>query len=215
MRKPMEDSLDLPLRDVLEHMQKHMMHHSSYFGIQAWKCPTDFWMYQEILFETRPDVIIEIGCNRGGGTLALHHMCQNLGHGRVIGIDISLDKIAPAVAAVDGIHFIESDASKCFDEVRSLIGEDERVMVIEDSEHTYATTLSLLRQYSALVKPGDYFIVEDSICDHGLVIPNGPRPGPYEAIETFVEENPDFVIDRDRERFLITWNPKGYLQRVS
>ena len=62
MRKPMEDSLDMPLRDVLEHMQKHMMHHSSYFGIQAWKCPTDFWMYQEIIFETRPDVIIEIGC---------------------------------------------------------------------------------------------------------------------------------------------------------
>ncbi|MEM0955686.1 MAG: CmcI family methyltransferase [Pseudomonadota bacterium] len=214
MREPMEDSLDLPLRDVLEHMQKRMMHHSSYFGVQAWKCPTDFWMYQEILFETRPDVIIEIGCNRGGGTLALHHLCQNLGHGRVIGIDISLEKIAPAVAAVDGIHFIESDASQCFDEVRDLIGEDERVMVIEDSEHTYATTLSLLRQYSALIKPGDYFIVEDSICDHGLVIPNGPRPGPYEAIEAFIAENPDFVIDRERERFLITWNPKGYLQRV-
>ncbi len=214
MRRTMEDSLDMPLRDVLEHMQRHMMHQSSYFGVQAWKCPTDFWMYQEILFETRPDVIIEIGCNRGGGTLALHHLCQNLGHGRVIGIDISLDNISPAVAAEPGIHFIEADAAACFDEVTALIGADERVLVIEDSAHTYANTLAVLRQYSALVKAGDYIIVEDSICDHGLVVPGSPRPGPYEAIEAFVEENTDFVIDRTRERFLITWNPKGYLQRV-
>ena len=46
------------------------------------------------------------------------------------------------------------------------------------------------------------------------MVPGSPRPGPYEAIEAFTAENDDFVIDRDRERFLITWNPKGYLQRV-
>jgi len=204
----------MPLREVLKHMQKGMMQQSSYFGIQAWKCPTDFWIYQEILFETRPDVVLEIGCNRGGGTLALQHICDNLGHGRVISVDISLDKLAPAVRADKRITFIEADASHCFDQVSGLIGADERVLIIEDSSHTYDNTLAVLRQYAALVKVGDYFIVEDSICDHGLDMSDNPQPGPYEAIETFVSENPDFAIDRDRERFLITWNPKGYLQRI-
>ncbi len=214
MRRVLEDQLDLPLGEILKIMQKGMMQQSTYFGVQAWKCPTDFWIYQEILFETRPDVILEIGCNRGGGTLALHHLCQNLGKGRVIGIDISLDKLAPAVTDTPGIHFIEADASQCFEEVRALIAPDERVLIIEDSSHTYDNTLSLLRQYSALVQVGDYFIVEDSICDHGLVMSDPPEKGPYEAIEAFIAENGDWAIDRDRERFLITWNPKGYLQRV-
>lgn len=214
MRRVLEDQLDLPLGELLKIMQKGMMQQSTYFGVQAWKCPTDFWIYQEILYETRPDVIIEIGCNRGGGTLALHHLCQNLGKGRVIGIDISLDKLAPTVTGTPGIHFIEADASQCFEEVNALVKPGERVLIIEDSSHTYDNTLSLLEQYSALVQVGDYFIVEDSICDHGLVMSDPPEKGPYEAIEAFVADNPDWVIDRDRERFLVTWNPKGYLQRV-
>ena len=69
----------------------------------------------------------------------------------------------------------------------------------------------MLNVYCALVKPGGYFIVEDGICHHGLE--GGPYPGPYEAIEDFVRQNEHFVIDRSRERFLITWNPKGYLKR--
>ncbi|WP_205127274.1 MULTISPECIES: CmcI family methyltransferase [unclassified Okeania] len=69
----------------------------------------------------------------------------------------------------------------------------------------------MLRTYSTLIKTGDYFIVEDGICHHGL--PVGPKSGPYEAIEAFVNENSDFEIDRGRESFLITWNPKGYLRR--
>jgi len=86
-------------------------------------------------------------------------------------------------------------------------------LVIEDSSHTYDNTLNVLNTYSELIKPGDYFIVEDGICHHGLSI--GPKPGPYEAIETFVNsETSDFKIDRSKESFLITWNPKGYLKRT-
>ena len=88
-----------------------------------------------------------------------------------------------------------------------------RVLVIEDSSHTYENTLNMLRLYSKFIKLGDYFIVEDSICHHGLSV--GPNPGPYEAIETFIRECEGFEIDRDKESFLITWNPKGYLKRKS
>lgn len=215
LTRTLEDSLNLPLEDVLLRMQRQMMNRSTYFGIEAWKSPIDFWIYQEILFESQPDVIIEIGCNRGGGTLALAHMCKNLGRGRVIGIDISLAKIAPSVAACENIEFIEAEAMSCFETVQSSIKPEERVLVIEDSEHTYENTLALLRLYSELVKVGDYFIVEDSIRNRGITFPEAPDVGPYDAIETFVIENKNFVIDRDKERFLITWNPKGYLQRVS
>jgi cephalosporin hydroxylase len=86
-------------------------------------------------------------------------------------------------------------------------------MVIEDSSHTYDHTLNVLRTYAPLVQIGDYFIVEDGICHHGLEV--GPHPGPMEAIETFIAENSHFEIDRQREAFVITWNPKGYLRRVA
>ena len=86
-------------------------------------------------------------------------------------------------------------------------------MVVEDSAHTYENTLKVLEGYSRLIGIGNYFIVEDGICHHGLDV--GPNPGPYEAVETFVAGSSGFVIDRSREAYCITWNPKGYLKRVS
>ena len=58
-----------------------------------------------------------------------------------------------------------------------------------------------------------HFIVEDGICHHGLDL--GPQPGPYEAVEAFVQANRTFVIDRLKESFGITWNPKGYLKKIA
>jgi len=108
---------------------------------------------------------------------------------------------------------IEGDACRNLEKVEQLISKEESVLIIDDSSHTHDNTLNVLRLYSKLIKPGDYFIVEDSICYHGLEL--GPKPGPYEAIETFTKENADFEIDRSREHFLITWNPKGYLKRIT
>lgn len=207
----MEDNLDMSLSDVLRIMQDRILQKSTYFGIKALKSPIDFWIYQEVITEMRPDVILEIGNNCGGSTLALAHICDLLDNGRVIGLDISHAKVPEKVREHRRITLIEGDACQSFEKVRNLIAEEERVLVIEDSAHTYAHTLNVLRTYSVFTKPGDYFIVEDSICHHGLDV--GPTPGPYEAIEAFVSENSDFEIDRNKESFLITWNPKGYLKR--
>ena len=84
------------------------------------------------------------------------------------------------------------------------------MLIIEDSSHTYEHTLQVLNIYAPLVKPGGYFIVEDGICHHGL--DGGPFPGRFEAVEVFASQHAEFVIDRGREAFLLTWNPKGYLQ---
>jgi len=213
MANYMEELLDMPLRDVLSIVQESIITKTTYFGIGAQKSPMDAWVYQEIVYETLPDVIIEIGTAHGGGTLFLAHLCDLLGKGRVIGLDISHQNVPDTVRKHPRISLVEGDACQNFKYVEKMISKDERVLVIEDSSHTYENTLNVLRVYSGLVKLGDYFIVEDSICHHGLVV--GPYPGPYEAIETFVTENKEFEIDRTREHFLISWNPKGYLKRTA
>lgn len=200
----MEDALMMPVKDLLKIIQEKVVR-STYFGIPTMKSPMDFWIYQEIIAELRPDVIIELGTWHGGSALALAHMCDVLGHGRVISIDIN-----PSPAFTHPrITWMTQDAV----EAEVSISKSETVLVIDDSSHTYDNTLAVLRRFSPLVSVGSYFIVEDSICGHGLDIE--PMPGPYEAVQTFLSENKNFEVDRNREAYLITWNPSGYLKRVS
>ncbi|UCU98579.1 CmcI family methyltransferase [Acidovorax radicis] len=207
----MEMRLDATLAEVLPVVQQGIMDHTTYFGIRTLKNPLDAWVYQEIIVETRPNVIVEIGNFHGGHLLALAHLCDAMGHGRVIGVDQSHHLVPPVVRDHPRVTLIEGDACETFAQVQRLIAADEQVLLIEDSAHTFDNTLQVLRQYALLVQPGGYFIVEDSICHHGLEV--GPKPGPYEAIEAFLNENPWFESDRSREHFLITWNPRGYLRK--
>ena len=207
----LEDALDLTLRQVIPIIQYRIMNDTTYFGISTWKNPIDFWIYQEILYELRPDVIIEIGNYAGGSTLALAHFCDSLDHGRVIGLDLSHANVPERVRTHPRITLVEGDACASIDVVARSIGPADHVLVIEDSSHTFENTLRVLETYSPLIKPGGYFIVEDGICHHGL--DGGPFPGPYEAVEGFLRQNGGFAIDRQHEGFLITWNPKGFLRR--
>ena len=209
----MEESLDWPLWKVLPVLHEQIMERSTYHGIPTLKNPLDFWIYQEILWETRPDVVIEIGNFCGGSTLALAHCCDAIGRGRIIGIDTEHAKVRPEVRAHPRITLLAGDAATMLPAVRDLLGAREEVMVIEDSAHTYENTLRVLESYAPLVGVGKYFVVEDGICHHGLEV--GPQPGPYEAVEAFVGTNGNFVVDRKRESFCITWNPKGYLRKMA
>ena len=208
----MEEHLDMTLRDVLQMIQNTVVSTTTYLGVPALKSPTDAWVYDEIIFETQPDVIVEIGVAFGGHALRLANFCDTVRKGRVIGVDPRLGAVPAIVRAHPRLTLIEEDAVGAFEKVAAMIKPEERVLIIEDSDHTYANTLAVLRAYCNLVKVGDYFVVEDSICWHGLDV--GPSPGPYEAVATFVVENNAFVIDRSREKFFITWNPKGYLKKI-
>ena len=207
----LEESKSLPLGEVLKTMQDRIVTKTSYFGVPTQKNPLDFWVYQEMLNELKPTVLVEIGNKFGGSALAFAHLFDLIGQGRIIAVDIDQSQIHPATRAHPRITFLEGDATELAGKVREMIGPEDDVLVIEDSSHTYENTLSVLENYSSLVKSGGYFIVEDSICYHGLDV--GPRPGAYEAIERFLETNDDFECDRSRESFLITWNPKGFLRR--
>jgi cephalosporin hydroxylase len=211
MQKYMEENLDMPLNQVLSLIQDRTMNKTSYFNVKTLKNPLEYWVYQEMIVELSPDVIIEIGNKHGGSTLYLAHICDLLKKGKIIGVDISHDTIPEFVRSHPRINLIEGDACKKIDSVKELIAENDKVLIIEDSSHTYENTLNVLNTYSPILTAGSYFIVEDSICHHGLS--EGPNPGPYEAIESFVENNSGYEIDRGRESFFITWNPKGYLRK--
>lgn len=200
------------LGELLPVVQRRIMEQTTYFGVPALQNPLDFWIYQEIVHETRPDAIVEIGTRFGGTALALAHLCDAAQRGRVISVDLSHEDVPDIVRDHPRITLIEGNALDCFDAVSSRLDTAESCFVIEDSSHTYENTLEVLRRYSFLVRAGGYFVVEDGICRHGLQL--GPSPGPYEAVETFVAENRDFEIDRSREGFIVTWNPKGYLKRI-
>ena len=208
----MEECMNWPLSRVLPVMQQRIMEGSTYHGIPTLKCPLDFWVYQEILWEKRPEFIVEIGNFQGGSALALAHACDAIGRGQIIGVDINHNAVHEQVRRHQRITLLTGDACQMFPDVERLIDGSKSVMVIEDSAHTFENTLKVLETYSPVVSEGQYFIIEDSICHHGLDI--GPRPGPYEAIESFVASNERFVVDRSREAYGVTWNPKGYLLKV-
>jgi cephalosporin hydroxylase len=209
----LEENLEMTVRDLIPLMQARIVDRTTYFGIQTLKNPLDFWVYQEVILAVQPDVIVEIGNFHGGSLLALAHLCDARQAGRVIGIDIDQKEIAAVVRAHPRIALIEGHAREGISSVRGKIDAAERVLIIEDSSHTYENTLAVLRTYCDLVSPGSYFIVEDGNCHHGLDL--GPFPGPYEAVTEFMRDNSQFVIDRACESFFLTWNPRGYLRRIA
>lgn len=183
-------------------------------GVKTIKCPLDLWVYQEIIFETRPDVIVETGTKNGGSALFMAAMCDVAGHGRVITIDIAADATPPhpRVSYVPG----NSVAPQTHAAVTRRIAADESVMVVLDSRHTRAHVLNELRLWAPLVRKGHYLIVEDTNMNLRLAAGGGDlRPGAFEAVQDFLAEEDRFEIDRSREKFFMTQNPCGYLRCVS
>ena len=85
--------------------------------------------------------------------------------------------------------------------------------MILDSDHSQAHVFQELTIYSPLVTKGSYLIVEDTNVNGHPVCPEH-GPGPMEAIEEFLKKNKDFVIDGEKEKFLMSFNPRGYLRRM-
>lgn len=184
---------------------------ATWLGAQALKNPLDLWVYQEIMFETRPDVVIETGTYRGGSAFFLASMCDLLGAGVVISVDI--EQVRDDYPAHPRITYLGGRSSTDPDvltEIRDR-AEGKRTLVILDSDHSQGHVEAELAVYAQLVPVGGYVIVEDSNIGQ---IRKDLLPGPLEAIETFLATTDAFEIDSTREKFLITFNPSGYLRRV-
>ena len=183
-----------------------------WLGIPILKCPTDMWVYQEMLFELKPDVVIECGTSRGGSALYLATRCDALDSGRIITIDIEDRAGRPRH---DRIEYLlgSSTSEEIVGRVRELVGDEEDALVLLDSDHSKRHVLDELRIYSQFVKKGGYLVVEDTNVNGHPVEPDF-GPGPMEAVEEFLRENGDFEIDKAREKFYLSFNPNGYLKRI-
>ncbi len=184
---------------------------TNWIGIRTWKCPLDLWIYQEILVETKPDVIIECGTGEGGSTLYLATICNLINHGEIITIDVVERKRLKH----DRIKFLLGDSvsDKIVEKVSGLIS-GKTVMAILDSTHVKDHVLMELEIYSKFVTQGNYLIIEDTIMN-GHPVKSSWGEVPMEAVTEFLSKNTNFVIDKNREKFYLTFNPNGYLRRVS
>lgn len=182
-------------------------------GVPAWKCPTDLWVYQEMLFEKRPDWVVETGTAHGGSALFLAHVMDSLGHGQIVSVDIEERRDRPEHPRVTYLTG-SSTAPEILDEVRSMVGGGTAIVVL-DSDHSKGHVLDELAAYSGLVPPGGYLVVEDTNVNGHPVLPHF-GPGPMEAVEDFLAspDGADFSVDDEKEKLLLTFNPRGFLRRA-
>jgi cephalosporin hydroxylase len=183
----------------------------SWLGYRTLKSPVDLWTYQEILVETRPDLVIETGTRFGGSACYLAAIMELIGHGRVVSIDINAEKDRPTHPRIEYLLGSSIDETLVA-RVRSMAA-GKRVMVILDADHSEPHVSAEIAAYHDLVAIGCYLVVEDGNVNGHPVLPDW-GPGPMEAVDRFLEGRDDFVVDADRERFLLTLNPRGYLRRV-
>jgi cephalosporin hydroxylase len=180
-----------------------------WLGTPVIKCPLDLWIYQEIIMdlETRPDLIVETGTMRGASAHFMAWIFDLVGSGRVITIDNrDLDGRPrhPRIEYLTGSSIDEEIVAR----VRGSVVPGERVMVVLDSRHHRDHVIAELRAYASLVTKGNYLIVEDTNVNSWR-----PEfePGPLEAVREYLEEDDSFTIDRSQEKFMMTFNPNGYL----
>jgi len=189
--------------------------------------PGDIVAMQEILWNVRPDAVIETGVAHGGSLIFYASILELLGGEReAIGIDVEIrphNRTAiESHPMMRRIHLIERSSTdpRTLDEVRRRVA-GKRCVVALDSNHTHEHVLAELRLYSELVDAGSYLVVFDTSIDAAPPgffpdRPWGPGNNPLTAIREFLQENRRFEVDRTiHDKLLITTAREGYLRCIA
>ena len=203
----------------------------SWLGAPIIQIPDDMLRTQEAVFALKPDVIIETGVAHGGSLIFSASLCKLIGRGRVIGVDIEIrphnrarietHALAPLITLFEG----SSTDPKIVAKVRESILPGETVLVILDSNHSYAHVRDELAVYAPLVTPGSYIVATDGYMRDLADVPRGQADwktdNPANAAEDFVAENPTFALGEPAWPFNestlsgnITHWPSAWLKRV-
>jgi O-methyltransferase len=186
---------------------------TQWMGVRVLKLPLDLWIFQEIIYETAPELLIETGSASGGSALFYANLFDVLGQGEVLTIDRDASQLHERVRDHGRISFLEGDStdltivSRARDSAR-----DKRTMVVLDSDHSAAHVRRELDAYAPLVSNECYLIVEDT---NASEMQPSMHDGPGEAVAAWLAGRSDFETDRSREKFMFTFQPRGYLRRVS
>ena len=188
--------------------------------------PQDIIAMQEILWEVKPDLVIETGIAHGGSLVFYASILELIGEGEVVGIDIDIREhnrraieahhMFKRISMIEGSSVSEDTISK----VKEIAKNKKRVMVFLDSNHTHDHVLKELELYSPLVTVGSYLVLPDTFIEY---FPEGyfsDRPwdvgnNPLTALKEFLTKNDDFIVDKEREdKLVITEAFSGYLKRI-
>lgn len=194
--------------------------------------PEDMVRLQEIICDVKPDVIVETGVAHGGSLIFSASLMKAMGWGkRVVGIDIEIrphnrkaveeHALSPMIDLIEG----DSASAEIVGQVQSLIQPGDKVMVILDSDHSYAHVMRELNAYSPLVTSGSYIVSTDGIMRDVADTPRGTpewvTDNPANAAEDFAKENPEFTVvspswkfnESDLDQVITGW-PSAYLKKV-
>ncbi len=218
-----ETMLDYWHRRVDQHLK------DSYAGVPMSKFPEDLRVYEHLLWEAKPNVVIEIGAQFGGSALwfrdRLRALARYTGGGdvRVLSVDLDTSAARSNLAAVDPgyeetITFVDADVldPETPSRVEQSLPRNATCLVVEDSAHTYETTLAALEGFARFVPPNGYFVVEDGCVDieemrGDPAWPRGVLPAIGAWLDT--EEGSRFTVRRDLELYGLSCHPGGFLQR--
>jgi len=175
--------------------------HTSWLGVEMLKPPTDIWKFQELIWLLKPDYFIEVGTHFGGTAYFIACLFDIIGKGKVITIDIqcSLKVEHPRIHQIIGNSVDETVVNQ----VREIV-KDSTAIVDIDSCHAGGHTLQEMQIYSEFVSPvGSYLISEDT-----------SNTDTWRSVEEFLKVNDSFVVDKEQEKFLLTFNWEGFLRRI-
>ncbi len=190
--------------------------------------PQDIMAMQEIIWDIKPDLIIETGIAHGGSLIFYASLLELIGNGEVLGIDIDIRQhnrteiekhpMLKRITMIQGSSIDENTVNKVKDFARGK----EKVLVVLDSNHTHEHVLAELKMYSPFVTQGSYIVVFDTIVEYlpdnyipGMRRPWGIGNNPMTAVDSFLKENDCFEIDTAIDnKILISVAPRGYLKRV-
>jgi cephalosporin hydroxylase len=193
--------------------------HMFFQNVQIEKNPLDLWMMQQIIYEQRPDLIVETGTWRGGSALYWAYTLNGMGleNSRVATVDIQdLTRTAAANPLWKKYvsFFLGSSTDAAIVSRIAELARGKKVLVTLDSDHTMGHVINELHAYAPMVSRGSYLVVEDTHMDG---VPTAPDfgPGPMAAVRRFLEEDAGkaFTQDLTREAYIMTFNPGGWLLR--
>ena len=202
----------------------------NWMGVPIIQMPADVMATQEVIWDTRPTVIIETGVARGGSVLFMAGLMKMMGiEGKVIGVDIDIrahnraaieaNPLSRDVVLIEGGSVDEDTLAR----VRAEIPEGARVMAVLDSDHSRAHVLAECRAYGAMVTEGCYLVVADTLAGH-VTEENAPKKRsklwfagdePLSACRDYLAETDRFEVDAVLNGKLgISSSPGGYLRCV-
>ena len=161
----------------------------------------------------KPALLIETGTDHGGSALLYAHLMDLMDYdGRIITVDIA-DNSEVEHPRIDFVIASSTDPAVITQLHAEAEAADGPVMVILDSDHSYAHVAAELEVYAPLVTPGSYLLSQDGVIDQFWIFKD-TRPGPLSANEEFLKGHPEFELDGERNsRFRLTQHPVGWMRR--